>query len=352
MGSMMTVLLVGDVVDAPIDATGWSPFDEDQPSLAEMADLRRWFEQAEYRVEARSVRDFLTSPPKERDDLLVFPLWRGGQSRTRTALVPAVCEGIGLRYVGGDAFVQSVCQDKSLSKACARAAGFEVPQEWPLRDLSALEAFHPSRRMRPPFVVKPLFSAASLGVSERSLCWDDNSARQAAKELFDTGLGPAICEEFISGDEISLCLLEEGGTIIERCVVAYRDSYGRCPFYDRLFTFADKARQEPPWTLALCPVLVDERIWSVASELIRFLGKVDYIRIDGRLQGNRFVLIELTPDIHLSLQSAFLGGFSAAGNPPATILRRLTSASLNNQRSSAKLYTGKTSWRPNGAKET
>ena len=347
MSSLMTVLLVGDVVGDTTDPLDGSLFDEDQPSRAELTDLCTWLEEAGYRVESYGkVGEFIRNPPKRRDNLLVFPLWRGGQSRTRTAIIPAICEGLGLPYVGGDAYVQSVCQDKSVSKVCARLAGFEVPEEWPLRMLGEVDLFYPSRRLHPPFVVKPLFSAASLGVSERSLCWDDRSAREAARELFETGLGPVVCEEFIEGDEISLCFLEETGTIQERCVAAYQDAAGQCPFRDRLFTFEDKVKQKPAWSVGIYPRRLDKRTWEFATQLIRQLGKVDYMRIDGRLQGDRFVMIELTPDIHLGLQSAFLGGFSAAGYPPAAVLGRLAQASLSSQRASAKLFTGKTSWRP------
>jgi D-alanine-D-alanine ligase len=326
-----TVLLVGDIVDDSDGTVERSWFDEDKPSRGEVADLVSWLTRAGYCVEVQGdIRDFVDSGPQH-DNVIVFPLWRGGRSRNRTAIVPAVCEARGLLYVGGDAFVQTVCQDKSLSKALAQATGLAVPGEWLLRSDGDLNSFRPSWRLRAPYVVKPLYSAASIGVTDESLCRSDETARLRAENLFDAGLGPVVCEEFIEGDEVSLCFIEERGRILEKCVVTYRDASGRCPFYNRLFTFDDKMNTAPPWDIALWPEPLSERIWQLAEAVTRMLGKVDYMRIDGRMQADRLVLIEFTPDIHMGLTSSFLGGFSAAGSPPHILLDGLIQASLRNQ---------------------
>jgi hypothetical protein len=64
--------------------------------------------------------------------------------------------------------------------------------------------------------------------------------------------------------------------------------------------------------------------------LITRLGPFDLLRIDGKIADGRFTAIELTPDIHLGLDSAFLGGFNAAGIAPSTVLEAVVAASLQN----------------------
>src|SRR4051812_5404029 len=55
---------------------------------------------------------------RHRDDV-VLSIFGGAVSRNRMALVPAICETFGLRYIGPDAYGRILCQDKELSKAVA-----------------------------------------------------------------------------------------------------------------------------------------------------------------------------------------------------------------------------------------
>jgi D-alanine-D-alanine ligase len=180
-------------------------------------------------------------------------------------------------------------------------------------------------------VVKPLHSACSIGVDDSSLCHNDDLARHRAENLFAAGLGPVVCEEFIEGEEISLCFIEKRGTIVKKCVGAYRGIDGKSPFYNRLFTFDDKMNVAPPWSISVLPDTIVKSAWALAEDLIRRLGKVDLMRIDGRLNEDGFVFIELTPDIHLALESIFLGSFNAAGWPPADLLNYVIRSSIKNQ---------------------
>jgi D-alanine-D-alanine ligase len=291
-----------------------------------------WITEAGYEVDiCDDVRSFIESGFSHKD-VLVFPLWRGGASRNRTAIVPSYCEARNIPYVGGDAYVQAVCQDKSLSKMLATAVGISVPGEIVLRSEDELRSFSPSQHLHGPFVVKPLYSACSIGVDESSLCHNDDLARERAENLFAAGLGPVVCEEFIEGEEISLCFIEERGTIVNKCVGAYLGIDGKSPFYNRLFTFDDKMNLAPPWSISVLPDTLVLNTWKMAEDLIRRLGKVDIFRIDGRVNEDGFFFIELTPDIHMALESIFLGGFNAAGSPPTELLDCVIRSSIKNQR--------------------
>jgi len=214
----------------------------------------------------------------------------------------------------------------------ATAVGISVPGEIVLRSEDELRSFRPSQHLHCPFVVKPLYSACSIGVDESSLCHNDNLARERAENLFATGLGPVVCEEFIEGEEISLCFIEERGTIVNRCVGAYLGIDGKSPFYNRLFTFDDKMNLAPPWSISVLPDTLVQKTWTMTEDLIRRLGKVDIFRIDGRVNEDGFFFIELTPDIHMALESIFLGGFNAAGSPPTELLDCVIRSSIKNQR--------------------
>ncbi len=326
-----SILLIGDIMD-DFNNSEVSLIDSDNPTESEVLEIANWIEQGGYEVKIqRNVREFVASAGKFKD-FVVFPLWRGGYSRNRTSIVPAVCEANEIPYVGADTFVQSVCQDKSVSKDLCRKAGIVVPNEMVIYSLEQLYLFSPTSHLKAPFVVKPLFSACSIGINNNSLCSTDGEAKERVKDLFRLGLGPVMCEEFMAGDEVSLCFIEEQGRISLKCESVFLNNDGSCPFYNRLYTFEDKMNDTPSWNVAINPKPVDEVVWQSVENLVRQLGKVDYMRVDGRLHKDKFSLIELTPDINLSLSSAFVGGFNALGHSPSFIIEKLIQASTNSQK--------------------
>lgn len=323
------ILIVGDIVDYP-DGVEIPLLDSDNPFVEEVAEIKSWIEQAGYEVRTQSsVRDFI-SKVSSYNDFIVFPLWRAGFSRNRTSIVPAVCEANEILYVGSDTFVQSVCQDKSLSKDCCRKVGIDVPNELVIYSLEELQSISFSKHFKSQFVIKPLFSACSIGINNNSLCLNDIDAKEKVKELFMLGLSPVICEEFIVGEEISLCFLEEQGKITQKCVSAFIDENGNCPFYNRLYTFEDKMNESPSWSFASKSYPIDISIWHSAELLIQQFGKVDYMRIDGKLRNDKFVLIELTPDINLSPTSTFVSAFNSIGINPTNLFDMMIETALRN----------------------
>src|SRR5947209_19514707 len=108
------IMLVGDVITDRAQAVSTRSFDADKPTSQDVEQIRSWLVDAGYRVDSLdSVAKFATTPPRA-SGIVVLPLWRGGASRNRTAIVPAICEALRIPYVGGDVFVQTICQDKSL----------------------------------------------------------------------------------------------------------------------------------------------------------------------------------------------------------------------------------------------
>src|SRR4051812_23052045 len=112
-----TVVLVGDLVADRKKAVASRGFDADKPTRADVAQVCEWLAAAGYATKVfDQVADFISAAHDQLSNIIVLPLWRGGPSRNRALAVPAVCEEFRIAYVGGDAFVHTVTQDKSLSK--------------------------------------------------------------------------------------------------------------------------------------------------------------------------------------------------------------------------------------------
>ncbi|MBK9453880.1 MAG: hypothetical protein IPN95_31700 [Bacteroidetes bacterium] len=127
-----------------------------------------------------------TSPPNSSPTFgkhsadLVFPYWQGIHSKNRHALNPAICEAAGLKYIGGDAFAKSICNDKHVTKLLCRDFGLDTPASFAIRDASDL---HLIDELRLPLVVKPMFEGSSLGITQRNLVRDHATARALALDL-------------------------------------------------------------------------------------------------------------------------------------------------------------------------
>ena len=323
------IVLVGDVVAD--DLSRQIVFDWDNPTWPEVEQLAQWLRWRGRSVQVvPSVSTFAAAAGDYREKL-IFPLWRGGGSRNRTCIVPGVCEALGLPYVGADSFAQGVCQDKSLSKHYLRAAGIEcmpdvVVSTWPPppAELNAIHDF-PF-----PVVVKPLFSACSIGIDADSLCLEPESVPSLVCRLTKQGLGPVMIEPFIKGTEVSICLVEAAGEIVLSCVSSYVRSDGSCPFADGLFTMDQKTAVKRDWKVGCRHDVFDGELRAKIEKLIALLGPFGPLRVDGRLSNGRFIAIELTPDIHLGLDSAFIGGFDAANVPPESVLDIILTATVTN----------------------
>jgi D-alanine-D-alanine ligase len=62
---------------------------------------------------------------------------------------------------------------------------------------------------------------------------------------------------------------------------------------------------------------VKHEIWDglfeACKRVFRYLDKVEYMRIDGKLSGNSFKILELTPESHLGKNAEFCSTFLAEG---------------------------------------
>ena len=235
---------------------------------------------------------------------LVFPYWFGQNSRSRHGLVPAICEANGMMFVGADAFAKIVCNDKELAKSVCRDAGLPTPRSGVVRELGDLSRL---RGLRLPVIVKPNYEGTSLGVGEDNKCADWTAARTVAERLLNALGQPVVVEEFIRGREFSACLMASGGRVHVRAgswTIDGREDY----LDDRVFSAELKTvDREMSFKegLSLPPMMT-----GAMERCFRGLGKVDILRIDGRLDGTEWSIIELTPDIYLGSDGEFARCYS------------------------------------------
>lgn len=237
---------------------------------------------------------------------LVFPNWSGKRSRNRTSLVAAICEASGLPYLGADAYLRTVFFDKSIGKSLCRDFGLSVAIGELLRNENDI-ACRPLPE--PPLVCKPVMEGSSIGIDNLSLVDTDCAARERASVLLARFGQPVLVEEFVAGREVSICMrgTPEGSTpvtYVGEWIVPDNPTF----FATGLATAEVKSGLVAPEHLRDITNTFPPSPLKRAQAMFVALGKVDFMRVDGRLAADgSFVVIEVTVDINFSPWGEFAG---------------------------------------------
>lgn len=252
---------------------------------------------------------------------VVISIWSGQASRNRRALVPAICETHGIPYVGADAYTHILCQDKALAKRFCVEFGFEVPRGQLVSQESDLARI---AWLTPPLVVKPNFEGGSIGISEASLVSDHEEAVVLTRKLLELYHDSILVEEFVGGREISIVY---AGRNPSACLMEAIEIYSaQVPdlWENRLYSYEiKKTAADVDIEHRHVTDQIPENLLQSSRTLIQSLGKVELLRIDGRLVGEQFYIIELTPDVHLGRDATAFAAFAAAGYTYEQMIRML-----------------------------
>lgn len=145
-----------------------------------------------------------------RDPEFVFNLAEGrGISRSREAWVPALLESLDIPYTGSDPLTLAATLDKDCAKRLVRDAGVPVPHGQVVRDVGDLQCDRLDA-LSMPLIVKPAFEGSSKGIRTNSLVESRDELPEAISQCCSNYCQPALVEEFIAGDEITVGILGNG----------------------------------------------------------------------------------------------------------------------------------------------
>jgi D-alanine-D-alanine ligase len=256
---------------------------------------------------------------------IVFTIYGGSESRNRMALVPAICESYGIKYVGADTYARIVCQDKYLSKIIANRHKIKTAKSVLIDKISRLPLV---KELELPIVVKPNLEGSSIGISDASLIKTHADAIIYARELLIKFKQPILIEEFITGREICICIIGSTNSIdlFEAMEVHYESNISH--FYNKLYTAHDKHISEDNIVHSQCTELLSAQEIIAIKELYFSLGKMDFMRIDGRINIDGFTLIELTPDAFIGKKSSIADAGKINGISYSKILEKIINNAL------------------------
>jgi D-alanine-D-alanine ligase len=132
----------------------------------------------------------------------VFNLAEGRSGRGREAVVPAICEHLGLPYTGSDGLTLAATLDKAVARRLI-AGTVAVPQGLVVRPGETLPAALPL-----PAIVKPVCEGSSKGIHDGlALAFDRNAIEQRVQALAARYQQPVLVEGFVAGPEVTVAVL-------------------------------------------------------------------------------------------------------------------------------------------------
>ncbi len=240
----------------------------------------------------------------------------------------AVLELAGLSYTGSPPAAHALTTDKIATRALLASEGVAVAPGGRF-DLDRPEVLD---RVSPPWILKPAWEDASIGMEGDPVC----TTREAALER-GAGLArrfpdqPVLVERFLPGREFNVSLLANGNAadtvevlpIAEMLYDGYPEGMSRVLGYDAKwdessFAYIHSVRGFPEEA----PVL--GRIREMALKAWRLCGLEGYARIDFRLDEDGVPhVLEVNANPCLARNAGFMAAAGMAGLSPGEVIRRI-----------------------------
>ena len=205
-------------------------------------------------------------------------LQRGGYARCFIALhgrhgedgtVQGALELLGIPYTGSGVMASSMSMDKIMTKRIWRAEGLPTP-DWRLV-ASGDETALALQALGAPMIVKPAREGSSIGVAKVAGYSDMMAAVDAAAVLDDD----VLCEQFVSGDEVTCPVIGSGDNARALPVIRIVAPEGNYDYQNKYFT--DDTKYLVPCGL---PAGEEAAIQALVLKAYRVLGCRGWGRVD------------------------------------------------------------------------
>jgi len=247
---------------------------------------------------------------KSRPDL-VFNVAEGTEGAVREAVYPAIYKTLGLPFTGGDTSLLLIDLNKRLAEKALSVQGIAVPGGALItpRDREIPE------NLSYPLIIKPNFEGSGMGIHQDSVVDSPERARETIGRLLEGYPEGLDVEEFISGRELTVPMLEEWpGHLLEIVEHAFSGE-GEHNIYDyerKTFGDSDGTVQ------AICPPELSpaERrdVLTLAERVFRVMPCPDLGRVDIRLhEDGTPYFIEVNPLPRLQPDASMMIAAQARG---------------------------------------
>jgi D-alanine-D-alanine ligase len=266
---------------------------------------------------------------KRRKPDVVFNLFEGNLADTETeSYVAGLLQWAGIPFTGSPIPALVLARDKTRAKLLLRGAGLPTAPFLAVEQLPV-----PHCDLEWPVIAKPARQDASVGLAQDSVCTDQEQLDRRVRYLLET-YGPVLVEEYISGREFNVALLELPD--LQYLPPAEIIFPAEKPGQWAILTYDGKWKPgsteydtTPPKFPADISQATARKLGAIAMAAYRQMGCRDYARVDLRMKANgRPYILEVNPNPEISPTAGFAGCLGAARIQHRDFIVRLVEQAL------------------------
>lgn len=229
------------------------------------------------------------------------------------AAVARILERLHFAYTGSPPDVLASSWDKAATKRLLNRSGVPTPRWRVFQDAGDADRWE-----RFPAIVKPAFEHSSCGITPDAVVTDAGALRSRLAFVHEVFQQPAIVEDFIDGREFHVTIWGNG--LVHALPAAEMNFDALSDLRDRLCTFDSKftpgsVHYEKIELVVPAPLDEAQRntLNRTAAHAYRVSGCRDYARIDLRLGGGVYHVLDINPNADFSPDTSMVYAAEAAG---------------------------------------
>ncbi|NOR44525.1 MAG: ATP-grasp domain-containing protein [Candidatus Delongbacteria bacterium] len=254
---------------------------------------------------------------------LIFNKYIGREGLERKSPAPTICSFKKLPLIGSSAYTMTLARHKFHTNALLKGLGYPTP----LSFISYSEKHMPKVKSY-PVIVKPNHESDSLGISEESICFNQQEVEAKIVELHKIFEQPIVIEQYISGEEWKVGIIGNGyDTIVGDCVTTLRDNK---PIINSLQTRNDNIYDRLIHQRVTAHSKLIKKAKYYAKEIHQAIGLNDYSRCDFRIgKDGKIYCMEISTHPYIGqINSSFIESLLKEIGTYSSILEEILNAGM------------------------
>ena len=220
----------------------------------------------------------------------VFNIAEGFQGESRESHVPAILEMLGIPYSGSGVLTNAISLNKAKTKEVLKINGINTPNFQLFKNKKDLLKSY----LKFPLIIKPNAEGSSIGITNKSVLFEQESFYERVYELMDKYNEPVLVEEYIKGREFTVAVIgNDRPEILPILEITFNhlppeflpiDSYESKWYYDT-----------PEHDPIVCPAKInleqEQKLKEIALSVFSALDVKDFCRIDMRVDNEFMVFV-------------------------------------------------------------
>jgi D-alanine-D-alanine ligase len=236
-------------------------------------------------------------------------------------------EQLGFTFTGSDSRTLAIGQDKCWVKRILQRHQIQIP------DWKVYSSPRRIKRSQFPAIVKLAYEHCSYGITRESVVQSNEELQQRVYYVINELHQPALVEEFIDGREFHVSII--GNDLITILPPAEIDYSAFKDIHDRLCTYEanfNKTSLAYKLTQPKLPAILTQKqadaIKKIAIAAYRAVNCRDYARMDIRMRGDTFYLLDVNPNPDISSDTSLALGAELIGLSYGKLISRLIHLAL------------------------